>query len=97
MPEDGETMRIFVWCLVGAIAAPQAAQGADMASCAAALAPPAKLIFDDVVTLYKPGDSLHDLLHDHTRALVMAGKVTRADARPSAIAAAECLKLKPAG
>jgi len=86
-------MRILAWCLVGAISLPADAQGADRLACVAALSPAAKLIFDDVAPVLKPTDSLHDVLHDHTRALVIAGKVTRDQARPSAIAAAQCLKI----
>jgi hypothetical protein len=59
--------------------------------CAAGLSPPARKIYDAVQAGPQEG-TLRERISSQTRELVMAGEVKRSDARPSAEAAADCLR-----
>jgi len=62
-------------------------------SCVAQLSTESKLIFEQSAPDVTGGADIKSTLESKTRALVMAGKVARSDARPSAEAAGNCLKL----
>lgn len=77
------------------LAAPLAAHAADPAAaqaCAAKLTPEAKSIYDAAAPKMTPTTNMRDLLKSTTFGLIMQGEVKSADARPSAIAAAHCLR-----
>lgn len=68
-------------------------QAADQ--CAAGLSPDSKVIYDDVAPSVTADTDLRSVVTERTKALVMDGKIKMASARPSAVAAGECLvKLK---
>jgi hypothetical protein len=71
-----------------AAAAPNPAE-----ACATGLKPESRMIFDDVAPLLPTTQPLPALLREHTIALVMGGKLDRAIARESAMAALTCLKI----
>ena len=62
-------------------------------SCVAQLSPESKLIFEQSAPDVTGGADIKSTLESKTRTLVMAGKLARSDARPSAEAAGNCLKL----
>jgi hypothetical protein len=62
-------------------------------TCAKGLPADSKMIFDATVQNMKGPDSIRDTVTEQTKALVMAGKLNRANARPAAEAAGTCLKL----
>ncbi|GAB0119731.1 hypothetical protein [Acidisoma sp. 7E03] len=75
--------------------APLAAHAADPAAaqaCAAKLTPEAKSIYDAAAPKMTPTTDMRDLLKSTTFGLIMQGEVKQADARPSAMAAAKCLR-----
>jgi len=77
------------------LAAPLAAHAANPAAaqaCAAKLPPEAKVIYDAAAPKVTPTTDMRDLLKSTTFGLIMQGEVKQADARPSAMAAAQCLR-----
>lgn len=64
--------------------------GAD--ACAAKLPADAKLIYAAAIGSVAPGIDLREMVRSKTRALVMAGKVSRGQALPAAEAAGACIK-----
>lgn len=77
------------------LAAPLAAHAADPAAaqaCAAQLPPEAKAIYEAAAPKITPTTDMRDLLKSTTFGLIMQGEVKQADARPSAMAAAKCLR-----
>jgi len=77
------------------LAAPLAAYAANPAAaqaCAAKLTPEAKAIYNAAAPKMTPTTNMRDLLKSTTFGLIMQGEVKQADARPSAIAAAHCLR-----
>jgi hypothetical protein len=66
------------------------AAGAD--ACAKTLSPPAKMIYQATAPDIRQGVELKAVVTAQTRKLVMDGKIERSIARPSAVAAAACLK-----
>lgn len=90
-------MKTKAYILCGSLAAfamaslSVSAQDAD--SCAAALDASAKLIYDDAVGDVTADSDIREIVTEHTKALVKAGKLTRGEARSAATAAGECLKL----
>ncbi len=68
------------------------ADTAKATACAAKLTPDAKLIFDKTLPQVTPTADLRSLLTTNTRSLAMAGTISRANARTSATAAAQCLQ-----
>ena len=70
------------------------ADAAAMNACAAKLSPDAKMIFDKTLPQVGPNSDLRTLLTSSARSLVMSGTIKRGDARQSATAAGECLKLR---
>jgi hypothetical protein len=62
-------------------------------ACAASLPKGARTVFDAAAKDAITTADLRSLIESKTRALVMSGGLTRADARSSAEAAGECLKL----
>ena len=75
------------------ILAPMIAVPASAAapSCAAALSPNARMIFDAVVAAPSKA-SLKDRVTSRTKSLVLSGRLSRSDARPAALEAGSCLK-----
>lgn len=80
--------------LVIAVAMPVAHADRPAADrCAASLSPNSRAIYDRSLTDVVSGQSITDVVSTVTRAMVFAGLLPVGDARPSAIAAADCLKL----
>jgi hypothetical protein len=69
------------------------AEEASAQSCAEALSPAARLIYDATAASQPPNSALRDVVAAQTRKLVMAGRIERAAARPAAEAAGNCLKM----
>jgi hypothetical protein len=84
----------FIALAVFAIARPLPAladaAGAD--ACAKTLSPSAQMIYQATSPDIRQGVELKSVVTSHTRKLVMDGKLERSIARPSAVAAAACLK-----
>lgn len=79
--------------LLALSAAPALAGQAEAKSCAAGLDANGAQIFNAALPQVAPGADLKGVVTDVTKSLVMSGKVPRAEARPAAVAAGECLKL----
>jgi hypothetical protein len=62
-------------------------------SCAKALPPESRLIYDATVKNMRGTDTIRDTVVAQTKALVIAGKIPEANARPAAEAAGTCLRL----
>ena len=62
-------------------------------ACAAKLSPDAKAIFDATLPQVVPGANLRSLLTANTRKLAFAGTIEVGNARASATAASQCLRL----
>lgn len=75
------------------IAMPAHADRAAADACAKALPPLAHDIYDAVLPDLKPDDDLRAALKAKVRPMVISGKVTRDEAKPSAVAAGKCLYL----
>lgn len=74
------------------VAAAHAADPAAAQACAAKLSPESKAIYDAAAPKMTPTTDMRDLLKSTTFGLIMQGEVKSADARPSAMAAAHCLR-----
>ena len=61
-------------------------------TCATKLSAEAKLIYAAVINEVKPGADLREVVRSKARSLVLSGKLSRSQARPSAEAAGACLK-----
>jgi hypothetical protein len=87
-------MRVIIALGLLAVSAGAALAGKSEAqSCAGGLDANGKLIFNAALPQVAPGGDLKGLVTDVTKSLVKSGQVPRADARPAAVAAGECLKL----
>ncbi|WP_373503292.1 hypothetical protein [Aestuariivirga sp.] len=87
-------MRIMMVALVLALGAtPGLAGQAEAKSCAGGLDANSQLIFNAVLPQISASTDLRAAVTDATKSLVMSGKIARANARPAATAAGECLKL----
>ena len=87
-------MRLAVVTAVGLVLASAAFADTKQAqSCANALQPESKLIYDQSAAAVAAGGDIKATLETQTRALVMGGKVSRSSARGSAEAAGACLKM----
>jgi hypothetical protein len=75
------------------IASPVWADAKKAQSCAGALQPDSKIIFDESAPDVKAGGDIKLIVETKTRALVIGGKLARSSARPAAEAAGECLKM----
>ncbi|HTH99805.1 MAG TPA: hypothetical protein VL752_02565 [Acidisoma sp.] len=73
-------------------AAAHAADPAAATACSLKLPPESKAIYDAAAPKMTPTTDMRDLLKSTTFSLIMQGEVKSADARPSAIAAAHCLR-----
>ncbi len=62
-------------------------------ACAAKLPKDAQIIFAATLPQLGPGTDLRDVVTTTTRGLVEDSKIDRATARPSAVSAADCLRL----
>lgn len=62
-------------------------------TCAKALPAESRLIYDATVKNMKGTDTIRDTVVAQTKALVVAGKIPEANARPAAEAAGTCLRL----
>jgi hypothetical protein len=60
--------------------------------CRTGLRPEAQLIYDTVFPRVTPSTIIVDVLKEQTRALVIAGKITRSSAKENAEAAGECFR-----
>jgi hypothetical protein len=69
------------------------ADGTAAQACAAKLPKDARMIFGAALPQMAPGADLRDIVTAATRQLVSNGKIDRANARPSAVSAAQCLRL----
>ena len=74
-------------------ATPGLAGQAEATSCAGGLDANSRMIFNAVLPQVTASTDLRAAVTDATRSLVMGGKIARADAKPAAMAAGECLKL----
>lgn len=72
---------------------PAFADAKQAQSCAGALAPEPKTIYEASAADVKAGGDVKSVLESKTRSLVMGGKVARSSARSSAEAAGACLKM----
>ena len=93
-----KTRRMLLAIALGALGAAtgvEAAASANSAAetCAKGLTADSRLIYDATVQNMKGPDSLRDTVTQQTKAMVMAGKLSRDNARPAAEAAGNCLKL----
>lgn len=82
---------IVVFTLLNAVSA--FADTKQAQSCASALAPESKLIYDASAADVTAGGDIKSIVEAKTRALVIGGQLARSNARPSAEAAGACLKL----
>ena len=80
-------------CLFALSAAPALAGQAEAQSCATGLDANGQLIFSTALPQVAPGADLKGIVTDVTKSLVKGGQIKRGDAKPSAMAAGECLKL----
>jgi hypothetical protein len=71
---------------------PAFADAASADACAKTLSPPSQMIYQATAPDIRQGVELKSVVTSHTRKLVMDGKIERSIARPSAVAAAACLK-----
>jgi hypothetical protein len=62
-------------------------------ACAAKLPKESAAIYSNTVAQISPGVSIKDVVVGVTRSMVMAGRLSRANARPAAEAAGSCLEL----
>jgi hypothetical protein len=89
--------RVSLSCLVlfgfASLAEPAFADQKKAAACAASLPKGARAVFDSAAKEAAGAADLRALIEGKTRSLVMSGGLARADARSSAEAAGECLKL----
>jgi len=69
------------------------ADGAAADACAAKLGPDGKAIYAAVRAANPTTQNLRSVVEEQTRSLAMAGQIGRGDARDSAYAAGECVKL----
>ncbi|WP_395687297.1 hypothetical protein [Aestuariivirga sp.] len=79
--------------LLALSAAPALAGQTEAQNCAAGLDANGQLIFNAVLPQVTPSVDLKGAVTTATKSLVTSGQITRADARPAAMAAGECLKL----
>jgi hypothetical protein len=61
--------------------------------CAAALPPASQAIYNNSLAAVLHGQSAKDAITATTRSMVMGGTLSRADARPAAQAAGNCMQL----
>ena len=61
-------------------------------ACAEKLAPPAQQIYTAAAPHVTPGSNLRDVIREQARGLVVAGEMTRGEARANARAAGLCLQ-----
>jgi hypothetical protein len=83
---------IAIACLAIARPLPAFADATGADACAKTLSPPAQMIYQATAPDIRQGIELKSVVTAHTRKLVMDGKIERSIARPSAVAAAACLK-----
>ena len=87
-------MNILARCICIASLLPTAAWAAPAPpppACVAKLSPLARMIYDATLPDLHPTDDLREVVRSHTRALVIAGKLEKADAKPAAHEAGVCL------
>lgn len=80
-------------CFLALTVAPATAGQPEAKQCAAGLDANSRQIFDAVLPKVAPGVKLKGELTSVVRDMVKSGKLQRADAKPAATSAAECLKL----
>lgn len=87
--------KTIVLGMVAAVVSVTGARGAtaDAESCAGALPPESKAIYDATRGDVAGGADIRDAVTERTRALVESGSVKRSSARASAVEAGNCLKL----
>jgi hypothetical protein len=73
-------------------ATPSFAGRSEADACAARLPDNAKAVYAAAIDGVGPNVDLRELLRSRARGLVMAGKLSRSEARPAAEAAGECLR-----
>ncbi len=83
------TTAVLLICSAPAASADQSA--AD--TCAAALPPPAKAVFDAVMEDPQPATPLRRLLAERVGKLVYRGRLPLSEARGAAFAASDCLRI----
>ena len=74
-----------------AISVPAFADAKSAATCAAGLNKDAQLIYNTTAPKVTPTTDLQDTVKSTTRGLVMGGQIDRANAKPAAEAAGQCL------
>ena len=62
-------------------------------ACAATLPKDSAAIYSNTVAQISPGGDIRDIVISVTRSMVMAGRLSRANARPTAETAGNCLTL----
>jgi hypothetical protein len=80
-------------CAFAVLINPASADQKKASACAANLPQGARTVFDAAAKEAVTAADLRALIESKTRSLVMSGGLARADARSSAEAAGECLKL----
>ena len=83
-------------CLIALLVTSPVTVLADQKSadaCAAKLPKEPAAIYSEVVAQIAPGANVRDIVVSVTRGMVMAGRLSRASARPAAEAAGTCLEL----
>jgi hypothetical protein len=83
----------LVGLLLTGPATAQAPASAVSMTCAKALPADSRMIYDATVKNMKGLDTIRETVVAQTRAMVMSGKISQANARPAAEAAGTCLKL----
>jgi hypothetical protein len=88
----GTSSLITIVVLAAARPLPAFADAASADACATTLSPPSQMIYQATAPDIHKGVNIKDVVTSHTRQLVMDGKLELSIARPSAMAAATCLK-----
>ncbi len=64
------------------------------AACAAGLTPDGQAIYAAVAAANPTAETLKSVVEHEARGLAMGGKIGRGEARPNALAAGECMKIR---
>ena len=85
------TIAITTCLAAAAVSAPAFADAKSAATCAAGLNKDAQLIYNATAPKVTPSTDLQDEVKSTTVGLVMGGQIDRANAKPAAQAAGQCL------
>lgn len=85
------TLAISAFVVVAAASAPASADAKSAATCAASLNKDAQMIYQAAAPKVTPTTDLQDTVKSAAVGLVMGGQIDRANAKPAAQAAGQCL------